>query len=104
MKDLTSVRRLIWFDDEVSLNRIENTAKRKIGEAVYSKILQLATYNNISTWESFKRVHEINELKDAAEKSCYEFYEMNLTFKEFKYISINDLVDKILDTTNYSVY
>lgn len=104
IKDLISFMKLICFDDDVSLNRIHNTPKRKISEAVYSKILQFANYNNISTWESFKRVHEINELKDAAKKSCYEFYEMILTFKEFKYISINDLVDKILDNTNYLEY
>ena len=92
--------KLICFDDDVSLNRIHNTPKRKISEAVYSKILQFANYNNIS-WESFKTVHEINKLKDAAKKSCYEFYEMILSFKELKYMSMNLLVDKILDNTNH---
>ena len=42
-----------------------------------------------SQWESFKRVREINELKDAAKKSCYALYEMILTFNALKYISIN---------------
>ena len=93
--------KLICFDDDVSLNRIHNTPKRKISEAVYSKILQFASYNNISTWGSFKRAHEIRAIKDAAKESCYESYEMILTFKAFKYISINDLVEKILDNTTY---
>lgn len=104
IKDLISFMKLICFDDDVSLNRIHNTPKRKISEAIYSKILQFANNNNISTWEGFKRIYEIDELKDAAKKSCYDFYELILSLKEFKYISINDLVDKILKDTNYLEY
>ncbi|MGL4616957.1 MAG: ATP-dependent helicase [Mycoplasmoidaceae bacterium] len=104
IKDLISFMKLICFDDDVSLNRIHNTPKRKISEAIYSKILQFANQNNISTWEGFKRVNEITELKDTAKKSCYEFYELISSLKEFKFISINDLVDKILKDTNYLEY
>ncbi|MGL5246405.1 MAG: ATP-dependent helicase [Mycoplasmoidaceae bacterium] len=104
IKDLISFMKLICFDDDVSLNRIHNTPKRKISEAIYSKILQFANQNNISTWEGFKRVYEISELKDSAKKSCYEFYELILSLKKFKFIQINDLVDKILKDTNYLEY
>ena len=79
--------KLICFDDDGSPNRIHNPPKRQISAAVYAKILQLANYNNISAGEAFRSVHEINELEDAAKKSCYEFYEMILTFKEFKYFN-----------------
>ncbi|MGL5640439.1 MAG: ATP-dependent helicase [Mycoplasmoidaceae bacterium] len=104
IKDLISFMKLICFEDDVSLNRIHNTPKRKISEAIYSKILQFANQNNISTWEGFKRVYEISELKDGAKKNCYEFYELILSLKEFNFITINDLVDKILKDTNYLEY
>ena len=70
IENLIAFVKLVCFDDDVSLNRMHKTPKRKISEAVYAKMLQFANYNDISTWESFKRVREINELKEAAKKSC----------------------------------
>ncbi|MGL4647452.1 MAG: ATP-dependent helicase [Mycoplasmoidaceae bacterium] len=104
IKDIIAFLKVICFDDDVSLNRIYNTPKRRISEAIYAKILKYGVTNGISTWEAFLNINEIADLKPAAINNCKALISLIEELKEFKYITINDLVDKILTLTKYEEY
>ncbi len=104
IKDILAFLKVVCFDDDVSLNRIFNTPKRKISESVYSKVIKFSFENNISTWNGLKNIETIPELKAQAISSCKDFVNLINQLKDYKYLSITDLVDQIIDLTEYNEY
>ena len=89
IKDLISYLRLIYnTSDDISLTRIINVPKRKIGLKTIEKISLKAINNNISMFEAIDSGKEL------------EFKKLILELiKDSKDLSLTELVDDILDKT-----
>ena len=89
IKDLISYLRLIYnTNDDISLTRIINVPKRKIGLKTIEKISLKAINNNISMFEAIDSGKEL------------EFKKLILELiKDSKDLSLTELVDDILDKT-----
>lgn len=100
VKDLIAYLKLICNNDEISLARIYNTPKRKISEATITKIKEYAYKKNISLFEAFDYLDEI-DINLAAKNACISFKELINNFKQRKYQSLTDLYDDVIEKTGY---
>lgn len=104
IKDILAYLKLAVLDDDLSLSRIYNVPKRKIGESSFSKVTQFATLNNISTFEALKRIDEIDSINESIKSKLIELRELIQRIKDYKYLFFTDLVDYILKETSYFEY
>ncbi len=104
IKDILAYLKLAVLDDDLSLARIYNTPKRKIGETSFAKIAQFATLNNISTFEALKRIDEIDNINNSIKSKFIEVRELIQKIRDFKYLFFTDLVDYIVKETSYFEY
>lgn len=89
IKDLISYLRLILnHHDDISLRRVINVPKRKIGPTSILKIEELASLNNVSMFDALNSGKEL-EFKNLI---------LDLT-KESESLSLTELIDLILDKT-----
>lgn len=89
IKDLISYLRLILnHHDDISLRRVINVPKRKIGPTSILKIEELANLNNVSMFDALNSGKEL-EFKNLI---------LDLT-KESESLSLTELIDLILDKT-----
>ncbi len=91
--------------DTVRLQRIINTPKRGIGDTMVGHILEIALVNSMTPFEVCERADEFQKTARSAKK-LMEFADM---IKEFQKdlddgMSVNDLLQEILDKTNYFEY
>ena len=101
VKDMIAYMRLVANSDEMSLSRIYNVPKRQISEKTFFAIKNYAVANNLSTFASFGKAEEIDELSAKAKNSCLEFYNLISEIRNKKFDSISQLIDEIADKTNY---
>ncbi|WP_412031899.1 ATP-dependent helicase [Malacoplasma muris] len=100
VKDILAYMKLICNNDELSLSRIYNTPRRKISEATFTKLKELAYKKNITTFEAFDFLDEI-DINNSTKNACIEFKNLINEFKERKFKSLTDLFDYILEKTLY---
>lgn len=102
IKDITAYLRVILnTSDDVSLKRIINEPKRKIGAATMEKAQQLANANDCSVFEIISNAQDYPELKTAAKKLLEFVSLMNSLIKLKDNIPLNELVSRTMNDTGY---
>lgn len=87
--------------DDIAVTRIINVPKRSIGATTVNKVREYANNNDITFYEALKRADEIPSLGKSADK-LKSFVSMIQVFRsKLPYISLEELVHDILDTTGY---
>lgn len=91
--------------DNVRLQRIINTPKRSIGDTMFSYILEIAQANKMSAFEVCEQADEFAKTKRSAAK-LKAFCDMinDLREKNEDGMSVNDLLQEILEKTQYFAY
>lgn len=91
--------------DSVRLQRIINTPKRGIGDTAFGYILEIAQANKMSAFEVCEQAEEFAKTKRSASK-LKAFCDMinDLRQKNEDGMSVNDLLQEILDKTQYFAY
>ncbi len=91
--------------DSVRLQRIINTPKRGIGDTMFAYILEIAAMNSMTAFEVCKNADEFSRTSRSAGR-LKAFCEMIDHFRACvdEGMKISDLLQEILDTTNYFDY
>lgn len=91
--------------DNVRLQRIINTPKRGIGDTVFGYILEIAQANKMSAFEVCEQAEEFAKTKRSAAK-LKAFCDMINELRQMNEdgMSVNDLLQEILDKTQYFAY
>jgi len=102
VKDLISYLKVIYNPfDSVSLQRIINVPKRGIGNTTISKLLDVASYHNISLWDVLNS-EQFENLSKRTIGLIKEFVEVLKNLQEIsKDIQPSFLIRLILDNTGY---
>lgn len=102
IKDITAYLRVILNpSDDVSLKRIINEPKRKIGNTTVEKAQHIADNEGIGIFEVICRADKYPELK-TAHKKLLEFAElMNAFIKLKNAIPLRELVSRVMTDTGY---
>ncbi len=103
IKDAISYLKLIYnHNDSASLKRIINVPKRKIGDTTVKKLENFADINEISLYETLKRLDEIEELNTGTKALLRNFYALieELTSKQNDF-ELSEFVSYMLDFTGY---
>lgn len=103
IKDILAYLRIINNPfDEVSLRRIINVPKRKIGNTTMEKLQENAVAQDESLFDTIMSLEEYNLLSAGATQSVVSFRDMILDFNEKQVeMKVSDLVDHILKATGY---
>ncbi len=102
IKDIIAYLRLIHnTSDDLSLKRIINEPKRKIGNATVEKAQRLANENKCSVFDIIKNADRYEELKSSAQK-LKQFADMiNELVSVKNKIKISEFVEKVMNNTGY---
>ncbi len=102
IKDITAYLRVILNpSDDISLKRIINEPKRKIGAATMDKAQLIADTNRKSVFEVISEAQNYPELK-SAQKKLLEFAELiNSLIKLKDAIPLRELVARVMNDTGY---
>nr|MCR5586491.1 UvrD-helicase domain-containing protein [Lachnospiraceae bacterium] len=107
IKDILAYLRIIDNStDSVSINRIINVPKRGIGTASIEKITNYSFENGITFFDSLHEVDNINGISRAKAK-LKDFTQLIDDYNEMVYekgISIVELIDTIIETSEYDTY
>jgi DNA helicase-2/ATP-dependent DNA helicase PcrA len=91
--------------DSISLNRIINVPKRKIGEKTLEKINEYAKENGITLFQALKKIEEIEGLTAAVRVTLQNFYSIIEELIDLsKELSVGELFDKVLGSVGYKEY
>ena len=102
IKDITAYLRVILnTSDDVSLKRIINEPKRKIGAATVEKAQALAIANDCSVFDIISEADSYPELKSAAKKLMEFVSLMNSLIKLKDAVPLNELVSRVMNDTGY---
>ena len=103
IKDILAYLRIINNPfDEVSLRRIINVPKRKIGNTTMEKLQENALSQDESLFDTIMNLEEYGLLSAGATQSVVAFRDMILDFNDKQVdMKVSDLVDHILKTTGY---
>lgn len=91
--------------DNVRLQRIINVPKRGIGDTMINYILEIAAANKMTAFDVCKHADEFQKTARSAKKLkefCQMIENFQLCIEEG--MSVNDLLQEILDTTKYFEY
>lgn len=102
IKDIVAYLRVIYNpNDDVSLARIINEPKRKIGNATLEKARNIAEENGISLYDVVSRADNYPEFKTAIKK-LLDFSEIiNSLIKIRDTVPINELASRVMNDTGY---
>lgn len=91
--------------DSVRLQRIINTPRRGIGDTMFNYILEIASLNKMTAFEVCEHADEFAKTSRSAKK-LKDFADMIKNFQLCleEGMSVNDLLQEILDTTKYFEY
>lgn len=105
IKDLIAYLKCISNpNDDLAILRIINVPKRGIGNTTISKIQMFASDNNISFRDAIKRSEDVNGLSSATLKKVKAFYDFIEELDDYaNNNSISELIEKILEETEYIV-
>lgn len=103
IKDLLAYLRLVNNPfDEVSLRRIINVPKRKIGNTTVEKLQEIANHQEESLFDTIMNLEEYSLLSSGTQASVVKFREMILDFNEKQLeMKVSELVEYILKTSGY---
>lgn len=102
IKDIIAYLRLIHNTaDDLSLKRIINEPKRKIGAATVEKAQRIADENNCSLYEIVSSARMYGELSGSAAKLTAFSDMINALIKLKDKISISEFVEKVMTDTGY---
>jgi len=103
IKDIVAYLRLLANpSDVVSLARVINVPKRRIGKASFNKILAFAQENNLPVLKALDRAKEAPGLTGRAQNACEKLAALFQGLNEQKdSLSITELTRKILTHTGY---
>jgi len=103
IKDILAYLRIINNPfDEVSLRRIINVPKRKIGNTTMEKLQENALSQDESLFDTIMNLEEYNLLSVGSTQSVVSFRDMILDFNDKQVdMKVSDLVDHILKSTGY---
>lgn len=100
IKDILAYLKLINNNDEISLSRIYNIPKRGISEKSFSKIKEYAKIKNISTFDAFNHIENI-DISQKTKNEIKQFYDLISQFKKTSYPSILNMVNDVFEKTHY---
>lgn len=102
VKDILAYLKYIYNTrDEIALKRIINEPKRSIGNVTLDKLDSYAKDNNVSIFDTLKRVRNIDEFKRTATKLS-DFYKIIDTLIEYsKEVPVKQLIEKVIELTKY---
>lgn len=103
IKDIIAFLRLIQNPvDNISLKRIINVPKRGIGKTTVEKIEQLSIEKGESIYSVILDIDEMTNLSHRAKSKVKDFISIINKFIAMKEIlSVRDLIENIIDSTNY---
>ncbi|MFO7929381.1 MAG: DNA helicase PcrA [Candidatus Humimicrobiaceae bacterium] len=103
IKDMIAYMKLLANPkDVISLVRIVNVPKRKIGKRTISSIERFAQKNNLTFCEAFYRCDEVPYISDAAKKRINKFISLVAGFRSFVTDNtLSKVLEKIWDDTGY---
>ncbi len=103
IKDMIAyLKLLINPKDVISLIRIVNVPKRKIGKRTIASIEKFSQKNNLTFCEAFYRCDEIHYLPDAAKERINNFISLIAGFRSFgQKNSLSPLLEKVWNGTGY---
>ncbi|MCD8108975.1 MAG: DNA helicase PcrA [Clostridiales bacterium] len=88
--------------DDLAVRRIINVPKRGIGATTIGRVQEYADENGLSFYEALKRTEDIPAIKRAAASKIQPFVTFIQTMRSKQpYLSIEMLMQEILDTTGY---
>ncbi|MEO0160924.1 MAG: UvrD-helicase domain-containing protein [candidate division WOR-3 bacterium] len=91
--------------DSVSLKRIINLPARNIGKETLDKIIRFQKENNLTLFESLRKISEINGISKKSLESLETFIKMIEKFRELsKKLNLYDLTLRIANETGYLEY
>ncbi len=103
IKDALAYLKLIYnHNDNASFKRIINVPKRKIGDTTIKKLDTFALDNDISLYETLKRLDEIEDISAKTKSTLANFHTLieELTSKQMEYI-LSEFVSYMLEFTGY---
>lgn len=102
IKDVIAYLRVVYNpDDDVSLARIINEPKRKIGNATLERARNIADENDTSIFNVISHADEYPEFKTAIKKLLSFCEIINSLIKLRDAIPLNELVSRVLNDTGY---
>ncbi len=102
IKDIIAYLRVMYNpNDDVSLARIINEPKRKIGNATLDRAREIAQNNDMSLYEVVSRADEYPEFKTAIKK-LLAFSELIESLRKLvDAIPLNELTERVMNDTGY---
>ncbi len=102
VKDILAYLKYIYNTrDEIALKRIINEPKRSIGNVTLDKLDVYAKENEVSIFDTLKRVKNIDEFKRTATKLS-DFYKIIDTLISYsKEAPVKQLIEKVIELTKY---
>ena len=104
IKDIIAYLKLIYnHNDNISLKRIINEPKRSIGDTTVNKLEQYAIENEISIYETFKQLDNIEEINARTKGLLTNFYNLieELSPLQYEY-KLSEYISHILECTGYA--
>ena len=104
IKDIIAYLKLIYnHSDNISLKRIINEPKRSIGDTTVNKLEQYAINNEISIYETLKRLDKIEEINARTKGLLQNFYTLieELTPAQYDY-KLSEFISLVLDKSGYA--
>ncbi len=102
IKDIVAYLRLILNpDDDISLTRIINEPKRSIGKTTIDKLSVIAGKYGLSIYTVMKNLENYDELSKSAQKLNVFVKIIDELVEMRDKVSLNELVNKMLDSTGY---
>lgn len=105
IKDILSYLKYVSVNDEVSLARIYNTPRRKFSSKTYDELVKFAKIKNTSVHDVLtNHLDEVTTIGTPSKNSCRHFNHLINKIKEYKYLTISDLIDFIINEIKYDEY
>lgn len=102
IKDIIAYLRLIVNnDDDISFERIVNEPKRGIGAASIERLRQYASAQEISLFKAIDEIEYTSVTKRAASALIKFQTDMTNLAQQQQFLSISELIDHMLDVTEY---
>lgn len=91
--------------DGISLSRIINVPKRKIGDKSIEKILEFAKENSLTMYEALGKAEDISGLTSGVKLTLENFYDMMEKLKEMTFeMSVSEIFDELIKSISYFSY
>lgn len=99
---LAYIRIVVNNDDDLALERIINTPKRGVGKSTVTKLYQFATDNNISLFQSIKKMLANHEFKGKIKSALEDLIKLIEYWRELFDIKPHfDVVETIIKESGY---